>query len=216
MHTITNWLSSLSGTVIYAVVAGLVFFEDALFFGFVLPGETAAILGGVLAAQGKVSVLWLSTVVVVAAIAGDSVGYQIGRRFGPAILRSRFLRRHAKRVHAGQDMLRRWGPGSVFLGRFVAVLRAMVPALVGMSRMSYRRFLLFNALGAVVWGVGCVVLGYVAGAAYSRVERLVGRDLSLALAGIAIVAVIGWRIRRHFRRRTRFNEDDGDEDPPTR
>lgn len=86
LHTITDWLYRASGPAIYAVIFAIVFCEDALFFGFFLPGETAAILGGVLAGQGKVSVYWLSALVVLAAVAGDSVGYEIGRRYGSRIL----------------------------------------------------------------------------------------------------------------------------------
>ncbi|MFF4364569.1 DedA family protein [Streptomyces sp. NPDC001594] len=135
MHTITDWLGSLSGPVVYAVVAALVFFEDTLFFGFVLPGETAVFVGGVLASQGKVSVYWLAVAVVLAAIAGDSVGYEIGHRFGPRILETRPLRRHRDRVEAAQDMIRRRGAPAVFFGRFIAFFRAMMPALAGISRM---------------------------------------------------------------------------------
>ncbi|MFE2738941.1 DedA family protein [Streptomyces sp. NPDC059349] len=94
MNAITDWLGGLSGRLVYAVVGALVFVVDALFFGFVLPGETAVVLGGVLANQGQVSVYWLALTVVLAAIAGDTVGYSVGRHFDPKILTTRPLRRH--------------------------------------------------------------------------------------------------------------------------
>ncbi|MDH6117756.1 DedA family protein [Kitasatospora sp. GAS204B] len=196
MHSITDWLGRLSGPVIYAVVAGLVFAEDALFVGFVLPGESAAVIGGVLAHQGKVSIGWLTLAVVAAAILGDTVGYAIGHRFGPTILLVRPLHRHADRIGKAQDLIRRRGPAAVFFGRFIAFFRAMMPALAGISRMPYRRFLLYNALGGLVWGVGFTLLGYFAGAAYSRVEAQVGRALALVLAAVVVIALIGWRLRR--------------------
>ncbi len=196
MHTITDWLGSLSGPVVYAVVGALVFAEDALFFGFVLPGETAAVLGGVLASQGRVAIGWLILIVVAAAVAGDSTGYEIGHRLGPAVLGSRPLRRHIDRVRRAQDLMRRRGPVAVFLGRFVAFFRAMMPALAGISHMPYRRFLLYNALGGITWGVGFPLLGYFAGTAYARVEGLVGRGAAIAIAAVVVVGLIVWHVRR--------------------
>ncbi|MFF2744094.1 DedA family protein [Kitasatospora sp. NPDC058048] len=196
MHSITAWLSGLSGPVGYTVVAGLVLVEDALFFSFVVPGETAAVLGGFLAHQGRLSLGWLVLFVVCAAVLGDTAGYEIGRHIGPRILDTRPMRRHATRVDRAQDLIRRRGPAAVFFGRFVAFFRAMVPTLAGMSRMPYRRFLLFNALGGVLWGVGFTLLGYFAGAAYTRVESTVGRVLALAIAAGVVIALAVWYLRR--------------------
>ncbi|MER6105704.1 DedA family protein [Streptomyces sp. NPDC001832] len=205
MQAITDWLVGLSGPVIYAVVAALVFCEDALFIGFVLPGETAVVLGGVLASQGQVSVYWLAVAAVAAAIVGDSVGYEVGRHFGPAILRVRPLRRHQDSISRAQDLIRRRGPVAVFLGRFIAFFRAMMPALAGVSRMHYRTFLLFNALGGLVWGVGFTLLGYFAGTAYAQVEHAVGRALAIVVAAVVIAALAVWHLRR---RRTHHSTDD--------
>jgi len=202
MHALVDWLTGLSGPVVYAVIVGLVFAEDALFFGFVLPGETAVIVGGVLARRGTVDPVWLMLAVVLAAIAGDSVGYEIGRRLGPPLLGSRPLRRRADRVEKARALLRRRGPAAVFVGRFVALFRSLVPAMAGASSMPYRRFLLFNALGGLVWGVGNALIGYAAGAAYERVEGVVGRTVALVSAALVVAALIIWRVRRHRRPRT--------------
>jgi membrane protein DedA with SNARE-associated domain len=196
MHSITNWLAHSSGLAVYAVVATLVFCEDALFFGFVLPGETAVVLGGVIAAQGRVSVYWLAVVVVVAAVAGDSVGYEVGRRFGPHILETKALRGHHDRIEGARNFIRRRGPAAVFLGRFIAFFRALMPALAGMSRMPYPTFLLFNALGGLVWGVGFTLLGYFAGSAYQQVEKTAGTAVAITVAVVVVVAVVVWQIRR--------------------
>ncbi|MFG2791045.1 DedA family protein [Streptomyces sp. NPDC048419] len=199
MHALVGWLTGLSGPVVYAVIVALVFTEDALFFGFVLPGETAVIVGGVLARRGTVDLLWLTVAVVLAAIAGDSVGYEIGRHLGPPLLRTRPLRRRAKRVDKARDLLRRRGPAAVFVGRFLAFLRSLVPALAGASSMAYRRFLLYNALGGLVWGLGNVAAGYAAGAAFQRVEGVVGNTVALISAVLVVVGLIVWRVRRHRR-----------------
>ncbi|MFB7122200.1 DedA family protein [Kitasatospora sp. NPDC056273] len=197
MHSITDWLSGLSGPVVCVVVAALVFAEDALFFSFFLPGETAAVLGGFLAHQGRAPVCWLVLAVVCAAVLGDTAGYEIGRHLGPRILDTRPMRRHANRVDQAQELIRRRGPAAVFFGRFVAFFRAMVPTLAGMSRMPYRRFVLFNALGGLLWGVGFTLLGYFAGAAYARVEGTVGRVLALVIGALVVVSLaIWWFLRR--------------------
>ncbi|PJN25688.1 DedA family protein [Kitasatospora sp. CB02891] len=213
MHAVTDWLRGLSGPVVYAVVGALVFAEDALFFGFVLPGETAAVLGGLLAHQGKVSLGWMVLVVVSAAVLGDSTGYEVGRRLGPAVLRTKTLRKHADRVEGAQDLIRRRGPVAVLLGRFVAFFRALMPALAGVSRMPYPRFLLFNAIGGVLWGVGFTLLGYFAGSAYSRVEGTVGRSLAVAVAAVVVVALVVWRVRAHRREARRESRESRADSP---
>ncbi|MBD3145951.1 DedA family protein [Microbispora camponoti] len=205
-----SWLWGLPSTALYAVVAALVFAEDALFVGFVVPGETAVVLGGVLAGQGRLSVYWLGLVVTAAAIAGDSVGYFIGRRLGPGVLDVRFLRRRRDHVDRAEALIRRWGPQAVFFARFVAFLRAMMPALAGVSRMSYRRFFLFNVLGGVLWGVGYTLLGFFAGAAYEQVQSAVGGAVAAVLAVVVVTALVVWRVRRH--RRGSCGDGDGNRD----
>ncbi|MBX6382354.1 MAG: DedA family protein [Microbispora sp.] len=192
-----NWLWSLPDRVLYAVVAALVFAEDALFVGFVVPGETAVVLGGVLAAQGRLSVYWLGLVVTLAAIAGDSVGYVIGRQLGPGILRARVLRRRRHRVERAEELIRRWGAQAVLIARFFAFLRALMPTLAGVSRLSYRRFFLFNAVGGVLWGVGYTLLGFFAGAAYEQVRSALGGAVAAVVAAAVVTAVVVWCVRRH-------------------
>nr|WP_323747009.1 DedA family protein [Catenulispora pinisilvae] len=203
-----NWLSNLPPALVYVVVGVLVFAEDALFVGFVLPGETAAVIGGVLANRGTVSVWGLAIVVVFAAIAGDSVGFEVGRHFGERLLNTRPLRRHRVKLDKARELIRRRGPEAVFLGRFVSFFRALMPLLAAISRIPYRKFLLFNALGGLVWGVGFTLLGYFTGAAYDRVEHLVGKILAGFVALVVIVGLIVWRVRR--RRADSAEEETGD------
>jgi membrane-associated protein len=196
---ITDALLHLHGPVIYAVVAAFVFAEAALFFGFVFPGETAIVVGGVLASQHRVSLPILLIVIVVAAIVGDSVGYEIGNRFGDRLLDTRALRRHRDRLGRAQDLLRRRGALAVFIGRFTAVLRAVMPAPAGSARMPYGRFLVFNALGGITWGVGFTVGGFLAGTAFEQVAQWAGRVLAIIVAAIILAALAVWYVR-HRRR----------------
>jgi membrane-associated protein len=213
MTSLIDKLFTLNAVLVYVVVALLVFAEDALFVGFVLPGETAAVLGGVIASQGKVH-LWLMIVLVVAAaIIGDTVGYEIGRHLGPRILAMRILDKRRRRLNDAQDFLRRRGGWAVFLGRFVAFFRAVMPALAGTSRMPYRRFLAFNAAGGLVWGTGFVVLGFVTGNSYKAVEKSVGRVAALVVLAVVLVALAAWRIRAHRAETVRENEQPQPEHP---
>jgi membrane-associated protein len=207
-----NWLSSLPPALIYVVVGLLVFVEDALFVGFVVPGETAAVIGGVLASRGTVDIWALAAVVVFAAIAGDSVGYEVGRHFGERLLGTRPLRGHQVRIDKARALIRRRGAEAVFLGRFISFFRALMPPLAAMSHLPYRRFLLFNALGGVVWGIGFTLLGYFAGAAYSRVEHLVGGILAGVVATVVIIGLIVWSVRRHRAERAEEGEADDQAD----
>lgn len=201
MREILDRLLGLHGNVVYLIVGLLVFAEDALFIGFVLPGETAAILGGVAASRHQVSLPVMCVVVVVAAILGDSVGYRIGARYGPRLLSVRALRRRKDRVDAARENLARRGGPAVFGGRFVAFLHAVMPFLAGSSHMRYGRFLAYNAAGGVVWGVGCVLLGFLAGNSYAAVDKTFGRVTALIGAAVVMVGLLVWTLRRHRRRR---------------
>jgi len=194
-------LLSLHGAVLYLIVGALVFAEDAVFVGFVVPGETAAIIGGVAASRHNASVAGMCAIVVVAAIVGDSIGYAIGARYGDRLVKSRLLRNRTASVDRARDLLNRRGGPAVFVGRFVAFLRAVMPALAGSAHLPYRRFLVYNVAGGVIWGVGSVLLGYLAGNSYKAVERLFGPVTAAVVALVVIVGLIVWSVRRHRRRR---------------
>jgi membrane protein DedA with SNARE-associated domain len=196
MNALVDRLLAVPGPVAYTLIGALVFAEAALFVGFVLPGETAVLLGGVLAASGRLSLAVLLVVVVVAAIVGDTVGYEVGRHFGPRILESRRLRRHKGRLDGAQRFLRERGGWAVFLARFTAFLRAVMPALAGTSRMPYPRFLAFNAAGAVIWGVGVTLLGFFAGQSYAAVERALGRTSAVLIVLVLVAAFVIWHRQR--------------------
>jgi membrane-associated protein len=179
------------------VITGLVVFaEDALFAGFVLPGETVALLAGAAAKLGHVSLVAVLVVVVVAAIVGDSVGYEVGRHFGGRILDLRLLRNQRARLDGARNFLARRGGSAVFLGRWVAFFRAVMPALAGIARMPYPRVLAFNAAGGLAWGAAVVLVGYAAGASYAQVEKVVGRDAGLVVLAVAVIGLLVWRVSR--------------------
>jgi membrane protein DedA with SNARE-associated domain len=196
---------NLDGWIAYTVVGLLVFGEAALFIGFVLPGETAVVLGGVLASEGHISLSLLCVVVVVGAIVGDTVGYEVGRHYGSRLLNLRIFNGRRRGLERAQQTLRERGGIAVFLGRFTAFFRAVMPGLAGTARMPYRRFQMWNAAGGIFWGVGCAVLGFLAGASYKKVEAAAGK-VGIAVFAVFVAAVIVALVIRHRRERAELDE----------
>lgn len=197
MSSLASDLTHLQGWVAYLVIAALIFGETAVFVGFVLPGEIAAILGGVLASRGHLSLPLLIVIVVFAAITGPFIGYEIGRRLGDRLFAMRALRRVRGGTERARSVLSSRGGAAVLLGRFVAVVRAIMPAAAGAAQVRYRTFAAYNVLGGLIWGAGYCVLGYAAGSAYAAVERTVGTGIAIAIGAIVVAAALVWVIRRH-------------------
>jgi membrane protein DedA with SNARE-associated domain len=197
LQKVVDTLLSVPPVVALVIIAALVFGEAALLFGFVLPGETAVVYGGVLADAGKVSVLVVLLVVYLAAVTGDSVGFEVGRMLGPRLVRAPVLRHHTERVEQAQAYLRRRGGRAVVAARFTAFLRAVMPGLAGASRMPYRRFLVFNAIGGVLWGSACVLLGYFAAHSIGTITHALG--LTSAVIVVLIVVGLIWAWHRRTR-----------------
>ena len=191
-------LHRLPGALVYGFVALLVFGEAALFIGFVLPGETSVLIAGVVASQGRVNIVLLCAIVVSAAIVGDSVGYVVGRRYGDQLMKLPVIRDRRPALDRALDGLRQRGPIYVFVGRFTAFLRAVMPGLAGMSEMPYRRFFVANALGGLVWGVGFTLLGYFAGNALTRIEKYASW-FGVATLVVLLVVVVALHLRRKRR-----------------
>ena len=194
---VLNEIKHLPGPLVFGLVALLVFGEAALFIGFVLPGETAVIVAGVVASQGQLNIGALCVLVVVAAIIGDSVGYAIGSRYGERLMTLPIIRHRRVALERALEGIRRRGPIYVFVGRFTAFLRAVMPGLAGMSKMHYRRFLVANALGGAIWGVGFTLLGYYAGHALTKIEKYASwAGLTLLVLVIALVTALHLRSKR--------------------
>ncbi|MDO5696890.1 MAG: bifunctional DedA family/phosphatase PAP2 family protein [Dermatophilus congolensis] len=199
MSHVVATLLSLSGWPVYAVVGLLVFLEASAFIGLIFPGETALVVGGVLASRGNVSLPVLVAVGMVCAVAGDSVGYEIGRHFGPAIQRSRLGRWVGEeKWAAAHAYVESKGSGAVFLGRWVGVMRALVPSIAGMIRMPYPRFLLANMAGGATWVGVVLALSYTAGGSVETARKALG-NISL-IGGAVVVLVVAALVIRHRRR----------------
>jgi membrane-associated protein len=196
MTELVDRILGTSPVVVCAIVFLVVFAEDAFFVGFVIPGETAAIVGGVAAARDHVPIGVMIAVVVVAAILGDTVGYEVGRRYGSRLLEIKPLKKRQARVDEARAFIAHRGGVAVFLGRFTAFFRALMPGVAGAARMRYPTFLLYNAAGGLIWGTGAVVLGFIAGNSWERLARAVGQDVALVVGAIVVLGVVAWVVRR--------------------
>ncbi len=174
--------------------------EASVFVGVLVPGEIGIVLGGVLANQHKLA-LWTVLVAAVAgAIIGDSIGYWVGKRYGEGILR-RLPNRIVddEKMDRAEQTVRRYGGRAVFVGRFTAALRALVPGTAGMSGVHYGKFLIWNVAGGALWAVAYVMIGYLAGSQYQRIEKYanyIGIGLLVIIAAVLFV--------RHRRARSKF------------
>lgn len=194
---LANAILGLHGWAVLLVVFALPALEASAFVGFFFPGEIAVLLGGVLAFEHRAALPAVIAVAVLGAVVGDTVGYLVGRRWGRGLLRST-VGRVVKDEHLdkAERYLARRGGRAVFFGRFTTALRVLIPGLAGMARIDYATFAIWNVAGGVIWATGFVLLGYVAGTSWRRVEhaaRNAGMVLVVgAVAAGVVVLVARW------------------------
>jgi membrane-associated protein len=189
-------LSDTLGAWTYALVGGLAFLETGAFVGLLAPGETAVVLGGVVAAQGEVSFVAMLLLVWVAAAAGDLASFVLGRRLGRRFLVARGPRFGVTppRLARVEGFFDRHGPKAILVGRFVGIVRAVAPFLAGSSGMRLRAFLPWSVLGTAAWAATFTVVGYVFHRSFSAAADYAAHG---ALA-LAVVAGLGLAV--HARR----------------
>jgi membrane protein DedA with SNARE-associated domain len=183
----------------YLIIFAAAALECAAFAGLLVPGESLMLASGFFAHQGLLELDAVIVVGILGAVVGDNIGYQLGCHLG----REWLLRHGARfgikssRLAKAEAFFAHHGPKAVFVGRFVGFARALVPFVAGASRMRYRQFILYDALGAVLWSVGCVLLGYSLGASWRVAEKWIS-GTGLIIGGVLAVAALVWLWRRRF------------------
>ncbi|MFA9269693.1 MAG: bifunctional DedA family/phosphatase PAP2 family protein [Baekduiaceae bacterium] len=195
-------LGQALGPYTYVLVALGAFLETGAFVGLIAPGETIMIVGGVIAGQGEIRLGPLIAIVWVSAVAGDTVSFFLGRRLGRD-----FLLKHGPRVQITEErllqvekFLERRGGTTILLGRFVGVVRAVAPFVLGASRMSYKRFIPYDILGAGLWAAFFTTLGYVFWQSFDRVAAYASRG-AFALGTVIVITVGSVLLYRQLRDR---------------
>lgn len=207
-------LDTLGAAAVYAVVFGFVFAECGLLIGFLLPGDTLLVAAGAAAASqpGRISLAAMAAGAFAAAVAGEAVGYLIGARAGPTLLRRRGRFLSPTTLDRAERLTDRYGSLAVLAARWVPWVRTFVPTLAGATRMSWSRFMLANVAGALCWAPTLVVIGYFA----ASIPAL--RPVALATAGAVVAAslvagVVRWR-RGARAQAGRGAGGSGDAEPP--
>jgi membrane-associated protein len=192
-------------------ILAIVFIESGLLVGFFLPGDSLLFTAGLLSASGVLPDIWiLVTLIPIAAIAGDQVGYAIGKKFGPPLFNrpdSRFFRREY--VDKSAAFFEKHGPKTVVIARFVPIVRTFVPVMAGTSRMRYRTFVTYNVIGGLVWGSGVTLLGYYLG----QIE-FVKSNIEPILLLIVAISVVPVFVELFRQTRTRPDEPIEPFEPP--
>ena len=198
-HALTE-LSETLGTWTYALVGGLAFLETGAFVGLIAPGETAIVLGGVVAAQGVINLVAVLLIAWVAAALGDIASFVLGARLG-----RRFIHRHgprlgmtAPRVDRVEQFYARHGAKAILVGRFVGIIRAVSPFLAGSSGLRFRAFLPWSLLGTLVWASAFTLVGYAFSESFSQATgALTHGAFALALVAAVLLAVRAHRRAAH-------------------
>lgn len=170
-------------------IAGIVFAESGLLFGFFLPGDSLLFTAGFLVSQDiiKFNIHLLVMILFVAAVLGDNVGYTFGRRLGRRLFRRKdsFLF-HQDNLKRAEEFYEAHGPKTIILARFVPVVRTFAPIIAGVSKMEYRTFAVFNMIGAFIWAVGLTYLGYFVGDVITRF----GINIEYVILAIIFISVM--------------------------
>lgn len=182
MISLDKWI--LGGGLI--AIGATVFAESGLLIGFFLPGDTLLFGAGILASQGVLPIHWLIAVIILAAILGDNVGYSIGRRTGKRLFHKKesllFKPEHLERAEKFYEL---HGGKTIILARFIPVVRTFAPMVAGIGKMSRGRFMAFNVIGGILWGVGVTLLGYWFGSRMPWLEHYI----TPVILGIVLISV---------------------------
>lgn len=195
--------STLAGVGLVVGCSALIFAESGILLGFFLPGDTVLFAAGLATASPKVGVAtWvLALCVGLSAVAGDALGFTLGRRYGRAALERRVVARFgAARLEQAETFYTRYGALSLIVARFIPWIRTVTPLLAGALRMPYSRFAVGNVAGALSWSVALVVLGRVSAAVPAVKTVAVAVAISVVVLSFVLPALaVGWRMARRRR-----------------
>lgn len=193
-----NIIESMSPYGELAVMA-IIFAETGLLIGFFLPGDSLLFTAGLLANQGDLNIAFLLVGVFFAAVIGDQVGYQFGKRAGPSIFRkpdAKLFRQEY--VQHTKNFFDSHGPKTIVLARFVPVVRTFAPVLAGVGEMRWRTFAIYNVIGALIWAVGITLAGYALGSAIGadNVDKYLYPIIAVIILVSFIPPFLEWRKHR--------------------
>jgi membrane-associated protein len=181
--------------------------EVALFLGFFLPGDTLLIAAGVFAHSGKLAIISVILVAIIAAITGDSTAYFIGKKLGGKVFKKKdSLLFNADHIARAEVFYEKYGPKALLVAHFLPVVRTFTPLLAGVGKMPYRKFLIFNATGDIAWATSVTLIGYYIGSRVPNVDHYI---LLLVLAAMILTAspTIYHLVRMYLKNRSKNTEN---------
>ena len=191
-------LPNLIQTVGYLGLFLIVYVESGILIGLFLPGDSLLFTAGFLASQGYLNIFLLLPLFFVAAFLGDSTGYFIGKKFGPRIFsRPKSFWLKPENVIKTANFFEKHGKKAIVLARFVPIVRTFIPVMAGIGKMKYEVFVFYNLMGAILWGVGLTLLGYLFGSVIPDADKYI-----LPIVGLIVFASLlpgafeFWRERR--------------------
>jgi len=185
----------------YALLVAIVFTETGLLVGFFLPGDSLLITAGLVAAAGGLNIWWLNVLLILAAIAGDSVGYAIGFRAGPRIFtREDSLLFHRRHLIRTREFYERYGGKTIVLSRFIPIIRTFAPVVAGVGQMVYRRFLFYNVFGGIGWVAGLTWAGYLLGQTVPSIYQHVHVVVAIVIV-LSVLPIVGEVIKARRKKR---------------
>jgi membrane protein DedA with SNARE-associated domain len=197
----------LATAAIFSVSSGLGYLLPALIglesMGVPSPGETALVLAAVLASQGQLNIWLVILIGASSAILGDNIGYYLGRHLGRDVLEGAgpFRARRVRMMAIGDRYFKAHGAKTVFIGRWIALIRFATAWLAGINEMPFRTFFPWNAAGGITWAVTYGLVGYYGGDAVAHVFERVGVIAAIVLGVAIVVAVVVWQVRERRARR---------------
>jgi membrane-associated protein len=175
-----NSIVQSGGLIILAV---FLFAEVGLFLGFFLPGDTLLITAGILAKQGKFNIAIVIVIAAIAAILGDNTAYLIGRNVGDRVFKKKdSLLFDPKHIERSENYYEKYGTKTVLIAHFIPVIRTFTPLLAGVAKMRYSKFVLFDAIGDIVWAITVTLLGYYVGSRIPNIDHYL-----LAIVGLVVI-----------------------------
>jgi membrane-associated protein len=192
VKTVVDWFGPLySSGLGYALVALVIFLDRGAFTGVVIPGDLFLALGGIYAGRGDLILPLVMVAGSLAGVAGETLSYWLGRKYGVRIIRHLPLaNRFEKHLDGARDYFKRHGGKTVFIGRYVSVAGTFMPFAAGMSDMPFGRFLLFDAVAITFWAVGVTLLGYLLNSQIETVDNIIS-NFGWALLALVVLFVVG-------------------------
>ncbi|RSM70302.1 DedA family protein [Kibdelosporangium aridum] len=199
---VLEWLAQLPQPALVGATGGLILLECTIGLGFIAPGEAGLLIASTTVSAGpggfslsRFLILW--AVVTVAAACGDSIGYAIGRRFGPSLRETKLIQKYgAEGWDKTTGILRKRGAWAVFFGRWLPVVRTLMPAAAGTAGLPYRKFLPAAMLGAASWSLAHISIGAALGEAAKQIEKYLNTGGLVVVAGLVLALFVVWTIRK--------------------